>query len=693
MPTLASEGATGSPYVGPRPFTGDDRAAFFGRDAEVDRLVSEVIASPTLVIYAVSGAGKTSLLAAGLRPALRHEGFDTLPTVRLGGLTPRSGAANVFTSMTLQSLAQSRVGSPNEHWPTDPDVTIAGALAAVGPGTDEHGFPRPRALVFDQFEELFALHPEHWRDRKAFFGQVSAALVQEPELRVVFALREEYLAQFGEYAGDLPRVRFHLERLRYDAALRAATGPLEATGREFASGVAERLVHDLRQTKVDIGGEEGTIVVEGEFVEPLHLQVVCRRLWEGMSADAAVISDEDLDVFGNVDEALTSYYEDAMTRAAAASRRPEHKLRSSLERLFITSAGTRALVFAPAAEDELTAAAIAELERLHLVRTESRSGAAWLELAHDRLIDPVLRSNQRALSARRRVVGRGLAGAAVILAAGLGVLLSQIISTSTPSAAVARAYAAERAAQLQSDRTSQVSVQWISDYNSGYDARAARLMTRFITVSFGKVKPSRHGATGRLITAWSRQQPAALYLATHACWLGKQPVLASSQGPYARWIADPSKGRGHLRGCRPGPLWLLTITVTDGKVSGLERSNLGSPVAGRPDAAVATGGALTISKRKASSTPAPGQSGSTLRSQPHSSGAGSGPSAPGSATSQSVTTPVLSTAPGAGKPSSATTTPSPTTTTAATQTSGSSSGSSTTATTFTIVTTTNPSAG
>lgn len=59
MATLTSDTQAGSPYVGPRPFTGNDQTVFFGRDEEIDRLISEVIASPTLDIYAASGAGKT----------------------------------------------------------------------------------------------------------------------------------------------------------------------------------------------------------------------------------------------------------------------------------------------------------------------------------------------------------------------------------------------------------------------------------------------------------------------------------------------------------------------------------------------------------------------------------------------------------------------------------------------------------
>lgn len=56
---MTSDGAESSPYVGPRPFGVADRDVFFGRDAEVAELASLVIAHPVVLLYAMSGAGKS----------------------------------------------------------------------------------------------------------------------------------------------------------------------------------------------------------------------------------------------------------------------------------------------------------------------------------------------------------------------------------------------------------------------------------------------------------------------------------------------------------------------------------------------------------------------------------------------------------------------------------------------------------
>jgi len=63
-----------NPYVGPRPFTEQEEQFFFGRAEEVEILTSLVVARRASLLFAQSGAGKSSLLMAGLTPRLlRHQ--------------------------------------------------------------------------------------------------------------------------------------------------------------------------------------------------------------------------------------------------------------------------------------------------------------------------------------------------------------------------------------------------------------------------------------------------------------------------------------------------------------------------------------------------------------------------------------------------------------------------------------------
>ncbi|MGH3430393.1 MAG: hypothetical protein ACRDQZ_22965, partial [Mycobacteriales bacterium] len=64
--------APGCPYVGLVPFGEEDAAYFFGRQRESDLIVANLTASRLTLLYAPSGVGKTSVLQAGVLPALRH---------------------------------------------------------------------------------------------------------------------------------------------------------------------------------------------------------------------------------------------------------------------------------------------------------------------------------------------------------------------------------------------------------------------------------------------------------------------------------------------------------------------------------------------------------------------------------------------------------------------------------------------
>ena len=425
---MTADSRNSSPYVGPRPFSAADREVFFGRDGEIAQLVSLVIAHRHVLLYSVSGAGKTSLLRAGLVPALREEGFEVLPPLRLQAPVPPAGVRSAFTYAALSRLVNDpEAPRPADGRELDPGDTLGGFLDALERGRDRYGFPSPRLLVLDQFEELFTLYPDRWPQREEFLREIADACERDAELRVVFSLREEYVAQLERYARVLPdglRARFHLDRLRKQPALVAVTGPLARRDVNFAPGVAEKLIHNLQETRVDLGEGEA-VAVEGEFVEPVHLQVVCRSLWERLAPGAHEVTADDLAALGSVDASLIRYYDEAVAAAVARARVGEHALRAALERSFITSAGTRATVFAGADETaHLPATALDEFAARHLIRAEWRAGGRWLELAHDRLIGPVRRSNARVRERRRRRRLRRIGAAtALLVAAAVGGLV------------------------------------------------------------------------------------------------------------------------------------------------------------------------------------------------------------------------------------------------------------------------------
>ncbi len=390
------------PYVGPRPFTRREGSLFFGRDREASELLSLIIAHPVVLLYAQSGAGKTSLLNANVIPQLEKRYSQIFGTARVSGQVPlrinQTDIKNIYVFNALLSLES------GSYEPASlVGLSLSEFLKKHSAPPQITGLSTRRVLIFDQFEEIFTSSPERWSDREGFFDSVGAALEEDPSLRVVFALREEYLASLDPYADFLPgrlRTRFRLERLRKEAALLAVEKPLEKTTRRFAKGAAEKLVESL--LKVPIKSSTGVIIdVSEEFIEPVQLQVVCQNLWQKLPPEVTTIDEKYIENYGDVDQALSTYYDNCIAKVAEEFKIKEGEVRRWFGKHLITPDGTRGIVYRDAnATGELPNKVVDRLEDLRLVRPELRGGVTWYELTHDRLIGPIRQSNQNWLIQR-----------------------------------------------------------------------------------------------------------------------------------------------------------------------------------------------------------------------------------------------------------------------------------------------------
>jgi len=394
-----------NPYVGPRPYERGNRRNFHGRKREARDLLSLIMAERVVLFYAPSGAGKTSLLNAQVIPALEEEGFNVLPAVRVGSDLPPDvdprGVKNVFVFSVLMGLAREETSAG-----TLTDHTLLSFLRQLCSEEENDPEERPPILILDQFEEILTTHRDRWQDTQGFFEQVRDALRGIPMLGVVFAMREDHVAGLDPYAQLLPRrlrARFRMERLDRKGALEAVTKPALDAGCPFAPGAAEKLVDDLRRIRAfrDPYARIPTrqlrqMVVLGPFVEPVQLQVVCSRLWENLpEQEDSLIQWEEVQKFGNVDRALTDFYESALAQCIRETDVNERQLRRWFGEQLITPMQTRGLALRGKYKtDGLPNEAVDILEKQHLIRADVRAGGRWYELSHDRLVEPILQSNQ-----------------------------------------------------------------------------------------------------------------------------------------------------------------------------------------------------------------------------------------------------------------------------------------------------------
>ena len=379
-----------NPYVGPRSFeTGE---ALYGRDREQRALAALLIAERIVLLHSPSGAGKTSLVRAGLLPHLVKENFNVLPVVRVNlepPLLSEGLQANRYLLSTLLTLEEAL--PIEERLPLEKLATLSldHYLAQRAPQDDT-------LLVFDQFEEIITSAASDREGKQAFFNEIGTAL-RNKKRWALFSMREDYLGALAPYLRPIPNrlaTRFRLDLLGAEAALQAVQKPAKAAGVTFNPDAAKKLVDDLRRVQVQL--PDGQMETQlGLYVEPVQLQVVCYRLWEKKKPEDTEISQKDLEGVGDVNESLASYYASSVSRVAESSDSPERSIREWFERKLITVEGLRSQVRMGAEMSEgLPNPAVRLLENAHIIRAEQRAGQTWFELAHDRLIEPVRADNK-----------------------------------------------------------------------------------------------------------------------------------------------------------------------------------------------------------------------------------------------------------------------------------------------------------
>lgn len=240
----------GSAFRGLLPFQEADRDRFFGRESETASLIAMVSHADFRfgVLYGDSGSGKTSLLRAGVIPALWEAGCSPVYV--------RSHAG------PLEALVvEARRASGVARGETEP---IASYLSRV-----VEALGAPLVVVLDQFEEFFVTIKT--AAAREPFLDVLAALHADAALDVRFlvSMRSDFLYFLGSELADrvhepLASSRlFHLRAFDEAAAARIVERSAERTQLPFEPGLSRHVARDL--------------AVNGSVL-PSELQIVGERL-------------------------------------------------------------------------------------------------------------------------------------------------------------------------------------------------------------------------------------------------------------------------------------------------------------------------------------------------------------------------------------------------------------------------------
>jgi WD40 repeat protein/DNA-binding SARP family transcriptional activator len=220
------------PYKGLARFEPSDAEFFFGRERLIAELVARLVGAGLLGVVGPSGSGKSSLLRAGLLPALRE---GVLPSSqRWRQVLMRPGEQPM---RELARLLDVRDDGPGL-------LLRAAEQCARADGR--------LLLVVDQFEELFTACQEQ-QERTSFLDELLAAAGAEQGAVVVVGLRADYYGQCAEHPGlaaQLGASQILVGPMRPEELRRAIELPAERAGLRVEPELTETMV-------ADVAGEPG----------------------------------------------------------------------------------------------------------------------------------------------------------------------------------------------------------------------------------------------------------------------------------------------------------------------------------------------------------------------------------------------------------------------------------------------------
>jgi hypothetical protein len=253
---------------------GDHAEIFYGRERLTAELAVKLAAQATrgglVVVTGASGAGKSSLLRAGLLPKLAYgrqvAGSEHWPRI---AMTPTKDPLTELAAR-LAALGSSDAVAIREGLAGYPSWAHLAVWQAVLTNAARRDQERPISsattsrlvLIVDQFEQVFTLNPGPSGEagRRAFITALFAAATssagpeQKPPALVVIAVRGDYwdrCAAYPELAAALQEGQFVVGPMTESDLRLAITGPADAAGLSIDPTLTETILSDLRTAAGD----------------------------------------------------------------------------------------------------------------------------------------------------------------------------------------------------------------------------------------------------------------------------------------------------------------------------------------------------------------------------------------------------------------------------------------------------------
>jgi WD40 repeat protein/energy-coupling factor transporter ATP-binding protein EcfA2 len=238
-----------NPFKGLEAFQQTDSAFFFGRDSLIEKSLDRLKQTRKtrfLAVVGASGSGKSSLVRAGILPAIRAGKLPSSETWRIAIFTPGDRPITAL-AQRLSPFIEGRDANELDHILHHQPSIFPDVIDEVL----EDAPPEARLiLVVDQFEEVFTRSGEV--EAENFLNIIRHAITAEDgRVHVLITMRADFFDRLTRY--PMLAELFEQENMvivtdmTADELLRTIEGPADAVGLTYEKGLPQRILDEVRR--------------------------------------------------------------------------------------------------------------------------------------------------------------------------------------------------------------------------------------------------------------------------------------------------------------------------------------------------------------------------------------------------------------------------------------------------------------
>jgi WD40 repeat protein len=237
-----------NPFPGLRSFEETEAKLFFGRKKQIDQLFQKLLTVRFLMVIGAAGSGKSSLVKAGLIPALKNDGTNNWHIcVFKPGSDPISNMAQALSAEGILYSAEEK--AKNSQILTNLSKSGTGLIEVYKQAEFDPG--KKLLLVVDNFEELFRFSLDEGDRAAAFINLLLKATESlKSPISVLLTMRSDFLGHCTEFNG-LPEAinngQYLVSRTSSAEHEEAIVKPVVNRGVKFSSDLALQLISDSNE--------------------------------------------------------------------------------------------------------------------------------------------------------------------------------------------------------------------------------------------------------------------------------------------------------------------------------------------------------------------------------------------------------------------------------------------------------------